>query len=135
MTREGKSLDTQKEELGEELGERTRPGRCFVPRTDIYETEDQIVIIMDVPGASKDSIVINLEKNVLTINGYLASEPPDGYTLARSEYPIGDYERSFRITDKLDREAIEAQYNNGVLTLRLPKVPEAKKRKIAVSVG
>lgn len=135
MTSETKALETVKDELLSENNERTRGGRCFTPRTDIYETSDNIVIVMDMPGIQDDDVEIALEKNILTVNGYLFPENPEGYTLALSEYEAGDYERSFRISSQIDQERIEAQFNYGVLRLTLPKAEEAKKRKIEIKVG
>jgi len=135
MTNENKALKAQKDELLPEVNERTRDCRCFVPRADIYETEDEITIAMDMPGIRDEHVEISLEKNILTVNGYLFPQNPEGYTLALSEYQAGDYERSFRISNQIDQDKIEAQYKNGVLRLTLPKAEEAKKRKIEVKAG
>lgn len=138
MSKYTKAMEVSKEEMlpdASESGERTRETRCFVPRSDIYETENKISVVMDMPGVQRDNIEISLEKNVLTVTGFVAFEEPEGYSLAFSEYNIGDYERSFRISNKIDQEKIEAEYTNGVLHLSLPKAEEAKKRKIAVKVG
>lgn len=138
MSKDTKAMEVSKEEMlpdASESGERTRETRCFVPRSDIYETENKISVVMDMPGVQRDNIEISLEKNVLTVTGFVAFEEPEGYSLAFSEYNIGDYERSFRISNKIDQEKIEAEYTNGVLHLSLPKAEEAKKRKIAVKVG
>ncbi len=135
MTNESKALEAQKEELLPELSERTRDCRCFVPRADIYETEAEVVILMDMPGIEDEYIEISLEKNILTVNGYLFPVDPEGYSLARCEYQAGDFERSFRISNQIEQDQIKAQYQNGVLRLTLPKAEEAKKRKIEVKVG
>ncbi len=135
MATKTKAIETKKEELVPETSERTRDCRCFVPRSDIYETEDQIVVVLDMPGVQKDNLDINLEKNVLTVNGYSIAENPEGFSLARAEYEVGDYERSFRISNRIEQDKIEAEYTNGVLRLNLPKAEEAKKRKIAVKVA
>ncbi len=135
MATKTKAIETKKEELALETSERTRDCRCFVPRSDIYETEDQIVIVLDMPGVQKDNIEISLEKSVLTVNGYAVAEDPEGFSLARAEYEVGDYERSFRISNRIEQDKIEADYKNGVLRLSLPKAEEAKARKIAVKVS
>lgn len=134
MATDTKELEVSKQELTQEESERTREWPCFVPRADIYETEDHINVLMDMPGIEEDNIDIMLENNILTINGYTHLNRPDGYSLASAEYEIGDYERSFRISDQIERNGIEANYVNGVLHLTLPKVEEAKARKIAVKV-
>jgi HSP20 family protein len=136
MANESKSLEVQKEEMVPTVGsERTRETRCFIPRADIYETENEISVIVDLPGVDKNSLEISLEKNILNINGYVSQEDPEGYSLAFAEYQIGDYERSFRLSNQIDQNKIDATLNDGVLKLRLPKAEAAKSRKIAVKAG
>lgn len=133
---ETKELEVQKEELPTtEEAERTRDCQCFVPRADIYEIDDQIVIVADIAGASEDSIDITLEKDILTINAYVDPEEFEGYALAFSEYEVGDYQRSFRISDEIDREQISATVKDGVLRIFLPKAAEALSRKISVKAA
>ena len=135
MANENKEMEVKKQETQMEESERTRECYCFVPRADIYETTDEIVVLLDMPGIEKEKIDVSLEKNVLTVNGYVKIEKPEGYSLARTEYRLGDYERSFRISNQVEREGIEAQYKDGVLRLTLPKAEEAKERKIPVKVN
>jgi HSP20 family molecular chaperone IbpA len=131
-----KTMEVQKEEVTTPEGtELTRDCRCFVPRADIYEIEDQLVIAMEVPGADEDSIDIVLEKNILTINALVEPVLPEGYGLAYAEYEVGDYQRSFKLSDDIDRDRIEATIREGVLRLYLPKSTEARKRKIGVKVA
>jgi HSP20 family protein len=133
---ENQSMQVEKEEVTlTEDTERTRDISCFVPRADIYELEDQIVIVADVPGASEESIDIALEKNVLTINAYVDQDAPEGYSLRLAEYEAGDYQRSFRLSNEIDREKIEATVKDGVLRLYLPKASDARLRKISVKAG
>jgi HSP20 family molecular chaperone IbpA len=126
-------LELQKQEITEtEEMERTRDCRCFVPRADIYEVDDTIVIVADMPGVDENSVDIMLEKNILTINAYVNLEDREGYALTYSEYEVGDYQRSFKISEEIDREKIEATIKDGVLRLFLPKSTEARTRKISV---
>jgi len=128
-----KTMEVQKEAVNTPEGaERTRECQCFVPRADIYEVEDQLVIVMDVPGADESSIDIVLEKNVLTVSTYTEPVEPEGYGLAYAEYEVGDYQRSFKLSDDIDREKIEATIRDGVLRLYLPKSTESRTRKIGV---
>jgi len=131
---ESKAMEVRKEEMLPEQSERTRETRCFIPRSDVYETADEIVVVMDIPGAEQDQIDVSLEKNSRTVNAYCDPQGPDGYSLAFAEYEVGDYERSFRLSDQIDRGKIQAEYKNGVLRLILPKAAEAKKRKSEVKV-
>jgi HSP20 family molecular chaperone IbpA len=136
MTEEAKAMEVQEQErVPEERTERIRDKACYLPQSDIFETEENYYLVLDMPGVEENSIDITLEKNTLTINGYTDVERPEGYSLARAEYNIGDYERSFRLTDQIDRDKIEASYENGVLRLSLPKAEEAKARKIEVKTG
>lgn len=123
----------QKQEAHDlEGAERTRTRRVYIPRVDIYETGDAVVLLADMPGVNEDDVDITLEKNVLTITGYVGARERDDYSLAYSEYSEGDYERTFALSDEVDRNSIEAVMKNGVLKLTLPKAEEMKARKIAV---
>ena len=121
----------QKQEVVESEAERTRAKPAFIPRVDIYETNDAVALIADMPGVDENSVDITLEKNVLTINGYIEPERPEGYSLAYAEYRVGDYQRSFNISNEIDQENIEATMKDGVLHLHLPKA-EPTTKKIAV---
>lgn len=133
MTDDTKAMEVQEQEMVETDGtERMRSRVTFIPRSDIYETEENVVITVDMPGTREDNIDITLEKNILTINGISTHESPDGYSLVFAEFQPGDYERSFRLTDQIDREGIEAVFKDGVLNLTLPKAEVAKARKISV---
>ena len=133
---ETKTMDVQKEELTTPEGaERTRECQCFVPRADIYELDEQIVIVADVAGADESSIDITLDKDILTINAYVSPETFEDFALYFSEYEVGDYQRSFRISDDIDRQEISAVAKDGVLRVFLPKASEALSRKISVKAA
>jgi HSP20 family molecular chaperone IbpA len=132
-TKELQTLEAEKQEVETVDGaERTRARRAYVPRVDIFETDDAIILLTDMPGVDEKSVDITLEKNLLTINGYVEVDAPDNYSLTYAEYESGDYERSFNLSDEIDREKIEATVKNGVLRLHLPKAAPAKTRKITV---
>ncbi len=126
--------EAEKQEVVESGVERTRAQRAFVPRVDIYETEDAIAVMADMPGVDAESLDISLEQNVLTINGLVDPTPPEGYALAYAEYRTGDYVRSFTLSNQIDQSAIEASIKDGVLRLHLPKVRPTTK-KITVSAA
>ncbi|MFZ5808313.1 MAG: Hsp20/alpha crystallin family protein [Chloroflexota bacterium] len=135
MTDSDKVLDAEKQEVALEEGtELTRDRRTFLPRTDIYETADGLTILMDIPGAKETDIDILLEKNVLTVHALVEPEFPQGYALALQEYEVGDYQRSFRLSNEINQDKIEASYSHGVLRLNLPKAEAAKAKKISVKV-
>ena len=139
MPVETKELQTQevdKQEVQEVEGaERTMARKAFVPRVDIYETDDSIELAADMPGVDESNVDITLEKNVLTINGTVNFAPLENYGIAYAEYEVGDYERRFTLSDEIDQAKIEASVKNGVLHLHLPKAGPAKARKIAVKAA
>ncbi len=112
--------------------ERARAERVFHPQVDILARKDDIVVIADMPGVDEQSVDVNLEKNMLSIYGRVEENPFEGFRPLHMEYGIGDYERTFTLSDEIDRDRIEASMKNGVLTLVLPKAAAAKSRKIAV---
>ncbi len=114
--------------------ESTRDRQVFIPPTDIYETQDAITIVADVPGVTSDSLDIELDKHVLTIRAQAREHTPKGYTPAYREYEAGDYERSFRLSEDINEDGIQAKLNHGVLTLTLPKAVPSQK-KIRVTAG
>ena len=135
MTTKTKDMEIQEQELIPEETERTRECRCFIPRTDIYEAGDEIILALDIPGINENAIEITLEKNILNVKGYAQIDDPTEYSLTFAEYETGDYERSFRVSDSIAKDQIEAAYKDGVLRLTLPKAEQAKARKIAVKVA
>jgi len=136
MTEESKALEVQKQEVTTlEDTERTRECQCFIPRADIFETEEDIFVIVDVPGVDESSIDITLEKNVLTISAFVEPHEIEGYAPTLTEYEVGDYQRSFRLSNMIDNDKIQASVKDGVLRLQLAKAGEAKTRTISVTAG
>jgi HSP20 family molecular chaperone IbpA len=115
--------------------ERTRSTTVYTPDVDILEKEDSIVVFADMPGADEKSVDITLEKDVLSIYARVEPELPEKHQLLHAEYGVGDYQRSFTISDEIDRDKIEARVKNGVLRLVLPKAQAVLTRKIAVQAG
>ena len=129
---EEKKVELQKREAAMPEGvERTRSGKVFSPPADIWETDEAIVLVADMPGVSPESVEVALEDDVLTIKGTVRSQQPEGGSLAYSEYEVGDYVRSFSLTDEIDQDRIEARIAGGVLRLTLPKA-QPRRRKIEV---
>lgn len=130
------TMELEKKEVETPTGvERTRARRTFVPRVDIYEIEDQVVMLIDMPGVGEDSIDITLEKNLLTIRGYGEEVTQTGYERLYREYIVGDYERTFSLSDEVNRDDIQALLSNGVLRIVLTKAEEAKARKIHLAAS
>jgi HSP20 family molecular chaperone IbpA len=124
MSKESKELQVEKQEVQAVEGvERTRAGHVFLPKVDIYTMDEDIVILAEMPGIDEQDLDITLEKNILTIKGFVTFDPPAGYEMACREYVVGDYERSFNLPDDIDRNKIEATVKDGVLRLLLQKAP------------
>jgi HSP20 family protein len=105
---------------------------AFVPAVDIYETAEEYVVMAEMPGCDPKGIDVQFENGVLAIYGRVAPRqvPQTGW-LAR-EFGIGDYARTFNVTESIETDKISAEYEQGILTLRLPKVETAKPRRIEV---
>jgi len=106
----------------------------FAPAVDIYDGGEQIVLVADMPGVAAGSLDVHLDRGELTIRGRVTPLPHAGQMVFQ-EYRVGDFVRSFTLTEDIDPEGISAELTNGVLTLRLPKPTERKPRKITVKAG
>lgn len=134
---------TESEEQGEaklpaeqEGGEPTRSRLSFRPRVDIYETEEGLVLLADMPGARPDGVDVNLDRRELTIRACVEEEDePDQMSIIHREYQVGDFERRFQLAGDFDIEKIEAKLTNGVLHLKLPKAPQPEAKRIEVRSG
>lgn len=115
--------------------ERIRNVKTFVPRVDIFENKDSLFLVADMPGVDENTVDIELEKNILTINGRVENGRIKDGVMMYSEYEIGDYERVFTLSDEIDREKIVATVKNGVLRLELPKAEKVKPKKIAIQAA
>jgi HSP20 family protein len=115
--------------------ERIRNVKTFVPRVDIYETREALFLIADMPGVDDKTVDVELEKNILTISGRVDNGKVKDHTLVFSEYEVGDYERTFTLSDEIDREKIKATVKQGVLRLELPKAEKVKPKKIAIQAA
>jgi HSP20 family molecular chaperone IbpA len=113
-------------------GEATLTRPIWRPRSDIYETEDSVVVLAEMPGVAPDRIEVTLERQVLTIRGRAPEVTHQGYRQVYAEYGEGDYERVFTLSEHVDRDGIEATQKDGLLTLVLPKAAAAKPRRIEV---
>ncbi|HBA85211.1 MAG TPA: heat-shock protein Hsp20 [Verrucomicrobia bacterium] len=115
--------------------EMTEDRPILTPATDIYEKEDSILVLCDMPGVDEKNVDIILENDVLTLTGSQTEEEPKGQTLIYRGYWPGIYRRAFQLTTDVDRSKIKATMKNGVLQVVLPKSEKAQPRKIAVEAS
>ena len=125
-------LQVQKKREQERREETTIPARVFVPNVDIHETQDALTVILEMPGVAKDNINVRVEDGLLNVEGRLDLSKYQGLRPLYTEYNIGHYARSFQLSSKIDQSKIGAALKDGVLSLTLPKVEDAKPRKIDV---
>jgi HSP20 family protein len=125
-------LQVQKKRELENKEETTIPTRMFVPVADIFEGENKLTVILEMPGVEKSNVGIHLEDGVLNVEGRLDLTKYQGLQPLYTEYNVGHYSRSFRLSSKIDQNKIAAEMKDGVLTLKLSKVEEAKPRTIQV---
>lgn len=118
---------------GESAVERTREQPVYTPRTDIYETEDAVILVADMPGVDEKSLDVTLERNTLTITGRTRDEVPEGFRRAYAEFDRGDYQRSFALSSHADPNGIQASMKDGVLRVSVPKAKPALKKIPVVS--
>jgi HSP20 family protein len=121
----------QKRELANKE-ESTTPARVFVPVSDIYETAEALILVLEMPGVDKGNVNISVEDDVLKLEGRLDFSKYQNLQPVYTEYNVGHYARTFRLSGRIDQSKISAEMNDGVLSLILPKAEEAKPRTIQV---
>jgi HSP20 family protein len=126
-------LHVQKKREHEKREETTIPARVFVPTADIYETQDALTVILEMPGVEKNNVTVRVEDGLLYVEGRLDLTKYQGLQPLYTEYNVGHYSRSFQLSSKIDQTKIAAALNDGVLSLTLPKLEEARPRVIAIS--
>jgi len=117
-----------------EKTERHNDRQRVLPRTDIIETEESVILVADVPGAGDDSIELTLTEDVLTLRGHPVEPVLEGWKPERTEFELPDYERTFRLATEIDRAGIQATIQNGSLRVTLPK-KKPKTNRIEVRSG
>jgi HSP20 family protein len=125
-------LQVQQKQEVEKPQESTRPMRAFAPTTDIFETDEALTMLLEMPGVDRENIEISVENGVLTVEGKINFSKYEGLQPVYSEYNIGPFRRTFRLSSRIDQDKIRAEMQGGVITLVLPKAEEAKPRRIDV---
>jgi len=125
----------EKREVDQQIHQELRSGNWFVPAADIYETPEQIILVMDMPGVCFDCAHVNIVDDELVVTGHVThGEDQDDYVLYR-EYDVGHYHRHFGLPPAIDSDKIDAVMADGVLTVTMTKVEEVKPRRIPIKVG
>ncbi len=109
------------------------PRLLFNPPIDIYETPDGLVLYADLPGVTAEGLELQVQDNRLTLFGRVQSSERTEAVLLHQEYQVGDFLRSFILSDEVDHDRIQAKLANGVLRVELPKAPRARPRRIEVA--
>jgi HSP20 family molecular chaperone IbpA len=132
MTREGMELQKAEKGAMPAVPEQMQPGAVHSPSIDIFENDNAIMVLADMPGVKASDLKIDLREGVLTLNGRVS--PPEAATESDvlREYQTGTFFRQFTLSETIDQAKIDAQLTNGVLRLELPKVEKARPRQIVV---
>jgi HSP20 family molecular chaperone IbpA len=125
-------LQVQQKREVDKAQEPTTPTRAYLPTTDIFETEDALTVILEMPGVDRDDIEVSVENGMLTVEGKINFKKYEGLQPIYSEYNIGPYRRTFRLSSRVAQDQIRAEMRDGVIRLVLPKAEEAKPRRIEV---
>jgi HSP20 family protein len=104
------------------------------PALDLYQNNDNVVAVIELPGMRKEDIEISLHDGTLTISGERKSEPSNGEKAERTERYVGKFRRSITLPTRVNANKVIATYRDGILTVTLPKAEEAKPRQIQVTI-
>lgn len=115
--------------------EQTYPGPIYAPAVDIFESEDRISLLADIPGAKAKDLKIDLRENVLTLSARVSEPEAPGESTVLGEYAAGTYFRQFTLSEVIDQAKIDAKLSDGVLRFELPKLERAKPRQITVKAS
>ena len=108
---------------------------ALLPPVDVFEDSSGITLYADLPGVPKDRLALELDADTLTIEGEIALDMPAGMGASHAEVDLPRYRRRFTLSRELDTGKVSAEFNHGVLKLRIPKAEHAQARKIEVNVG
>lgn len=115
--------------------ERELSAETFAPLSDSYETDDELVLVAEMPGSAREDVSVRVDKGVLTIEGEAKFDVPgENYARTYVSFCPGQYFRAFALSDEIDREKITASVAAGLLTVHLPKAEAAQSRKIEIKV-
>ena len=130
---QSQALEVQQKKELTSKEENTVPSRYFIPTTDIFEVEDALVVVMEIPGVDKNAVAVNLENDTLRVEGRIDYGKYETLEPLYAEYNVGHFARAFTLSNRIDQGQITAQLADGVLTLTLKKAQEAMPRRIAIN--
>ena len=108
---------------------------ALLPPVDVIEDASGITLVADMPGVAKDGLHLRVEGDQLALEGELSIAVPEGTEPSHAEVQLSRYRRTFTLSKELDPEKVSAEFNQGVLRVRIPKAQHAQPRKISVNVG
>jgi len=117
------------------FGRQTQLFSGWTPVLDLYQNNDNLIAVVELPGMRKEDIEISLHDGMLTIGGERKSETREGDKAERTERYIGKFRRSITLPTRVDANKVRATYKDGILTITLPKAEEAKPKQIQVNVS
>ena len=133
MAKEGRTDIQKTDKAGVPTApEQTRPGPVYSPSVDIFENDNAITVLADMPGVKAGDLKIDLRESVLTLTGRVATPDSSKESDVLREYQTGTFFRQFTLSETIDQTKIDAKLTDGVLRLELPKVEKARPRQITV---
>ncbi len=130
---DNKPLEVQEKKELTGKGEKTVSARYYVPQTDISETEDALLVVMELPGVDRKDVDIKLEEDTLYVEARIDYAKYEGMEPLYTEYNVGHFARRFALSHMIDRQQIGATLADGVLTLTLKKAQQARPRRIEIN--
>jgi HSP20 family protein len=135
MTTQTQEIQARDKQAVEAASEQTTPGRVFSPLVDIFEDDQALTIVADMPGVPSENVSIDLREDVLTLTGTPTLSIPEKEEFVLQEFETGKYFRQFRLSEVIDQANVKANLDQGVLRVTLPKIGPAKPRKITITEG
>ena len=135
MTTQTQDIQARDKQEVKAASEQTTPGRVFTPLVDIFEDNEALTIVADMPGVPSENVSIDLQEDVLTLTGTPSVATPEKEEFVLQEFDTGKYFRQFRVSEVIDQANVKAKLDQGVLRVTLPKIGPAKPLKITITEG
>ena len=128
-------VETQFPDVVKQVGVKPYQGSAY-PKVNVYEYEDKIGIVAEIPGLNKKQLTVDVEDGVLTISGDKHSALDDeGANVLRRELKQSSFKRSFELGEMLDGESVSANFKDGILSVSVPKIEPEKPKRHSVKIG